>query len=512
MVYLIYFFNTIIFFVGCCLILELYTAGLNLVFQPTILLLLLGAVFLGITIGALPGLTAVMGVAILAGLTYNLPAQAAILTLIGVYLGAVYGGSISATLINIPGTPAAICTTFDAFPMAQRGEAGKALGIATVSSFLGGLFSVIVLMIGAPLLANIALKFTSLELFSIAILGLSIIAYISTGSMLKGLISGSIGLLVATIGGDPMMSYPRFTFGQVELYTGIQFISAMIGLFGATEILIQIENENDVRELPKKISRILPGFSFIKDSWTIIVRSSIIGVIIGAIPGTGATIASIVSYGQQKRLSKNPDLMGKGSVEGIVAAEAANNACTGGAMIPLLSLGIPGDATTAILIGAFLMHGLRPGPALFMENIELVSAIFIGLVVANVFMVVLGLSGAKIFAKMITVPKSILYAVVLTLCFIGSFSVQNSLFDVFIMLCFTVIGFLMYKAGIPRAPLVLALILGPIAETNLRRSVCLYGGGVSLLNAFLSRPIALGILILTIILLVYPFIKSSKKI
>ena len=487
---------------------ELYILGFNFVFSPISMLLLFSSVFLGVTVGALPGLTATMGVAILAGLTYNLPFNMAILTLMGVYVGAVYGGSISAILINVPGTPAAICTTFDGYPMAQKGEAGKAIAIATISSFIGGFGSALILMIASPTLANFALKFTSLELFSIALFGLSIISYISVGSMHKGLISASIGLLIATIGGDPMMSYPRFTFNNINLYTGIQFTTVMIGLFGTSEVLIQIESILDFKILTKNIGKIMPDPGFLKDNWINMLRSSIVGIIIGAVPGTGATIAAIVSYGQQKRLSTNPDLMGKGAVEGIVAAETANNACTGGAMIPLLSLGIPGDAVTAIMIGSFLMHGLRPGPMLFVNEIELVSIIFIGLCVANIFMLVIGLGGAKMFAKVITIPKSILYSAVLTLCFIGSFAINNSFFDVFIMLISSIIGFLMYKASIPRAPLVLALILGPIAETNLRRSLMLYD---NLFKALLSRPIALVILLITVGLIIFPFIDKGRK-
>lgn len=489
---------------------QLYTAGLSIVFQPGIILVLLAGVFLGIVIGALPGLTAVMGVSILVPLTYGLSFEAGILALTGVYIGAVYGGSISATLLNIPGTPSAVMTTLDAYPMAQRGEAGKALGMATMASFFGGLFSVIVLAILAPVIADFALKFTSLEMFSIAVFGLSIMAYISPGSMLKGLIAGTIGLLIATIGGDPMMAYPRFTFSRTELYTGIQFIVAMIGLFGAAEVLIQAEKGNIVAEVIKKIDQVLPSLQEIRVNFGVMLRSSIIGVIVGAIPGTGATIASIVAYGQQKRLSKQPERLGTGVIEGIAASEAANNACTGGAMITLLSLGIPGDSVTAILIGAFMIHGLRPGPVLFQENFELVSAIFIGLVLANVFMLVLGLTGTRLFAKIITVPAPILQASVLALCFVGAYSVQNSLFDVSVMLVFACLGYVMYKAGIPRAQLVLGLILGPLAESNLRRSMSLYGTGMGLVLGFISHPIAAVTLLLALLLIIYPLVESRR--
>jgi putative tricarboxylic transport membrane protein len=490
---------------------ELYTAGLSLVLNPLGVGLAFLSVFVGIIIGCLPGLTVIMGIVILTPLTYGLPMHFAILILIGVYVGGNYGGSISATLVNIPGTPAAVCTILDAFPMAKRGEAGRAIGIATVSSFIGGLFSVFILMFISPFLAEFALKFTSLEIFSLTVFGLSVIIYISEGSMIKGFISGVLGLLIAAVGADPMSSFPRFTFGRLELFTGIDFIIAMIGLLGASEILIQVGGSESMATVQQKLKNIWPGFHFIREHFLVMMRSSVIGVIIGAIPGTGATIAAIVAYGQQKRVSRRPEEMGKGAPEGIVAPETANNACTGGAMTTMLSLGIPGDAVTAIMIGAFLMHGLRPGPELFLKSYPLVSAIFLSMLFCNVMMMAQGLTFARFFASLLSTPKAVLQSLILCFCVVGSYSVNNSLFDVFLMLLFALVGYLFHLTKVPRTPMVLSIILGPLMESNLRRSITIYGGGLNLLEAYGQRPISLGILILTLALLLYPAIKSISS-
>ncbi|WP_085505757.1 tripartite tricarboxylate transporter permease [Thalassobacillus devorans] len=494
--------------------LNLYTAGLEQILQIDVIFFIFIGTLLGILTGSIPGLSAMMGVSILIPLTYSLSSTAGILMLIGVYLGAVYGGAISATLVNIPGTPSAVMTALDAYPLAKKGQAGRALGISTVASSLGGLFSVITLVLFAPLIANLALEFTSYEIFAIAFFGLSIMAYISPGSMVKGLISGCIGLLIAMIGADPMTGQARFTFGSIHLFSGVQFIASMVGLYGVTEVILNIEKK--IQEPEKKIevvkaTRAIPSWLDIRKLWGVIARSSVIGVVIGAIPGAGGTIASIVSYAQQKKLSKNASEMGKGSLEGVSAAESANNACTGGTMITLLSLGIPGDAVTAILIGAFMVHGIQPGPTMFQENIDLVSAIFLGMVIANIFILIIGLKGARYFARLLSIPDPILNSTILAFCFLGSFAVQNSFFDVATMLVFSILGYLMVKADIPRAPLVLAFILGPLMEMNLRRSLSLAQDDLSqFIFAFVERPIAGVVLLITLITLLMPFIRKKK--
>jgi putative tricarboxylic transport membrane protein len=492
---------------------ELYSAGFHLLDVNAISFMVLG-VILGLVVGALPGLTATMGVSRLVPLTYGLSMTAAIMMLLGVYCSANYAGSISATLVNIPGTPSAVMTTLDAYPMALKGEAGRAIGIATLSSSLGGLFSVVTLALFSPLIASIALKFNSFEMFLVAFWGISIMAYVSPGSTLKGLLAGFVGLIIATIGYDPVTATPRFTFGESNLLSGVDFIAAMIGLFGVSEILLNIEKPGqNVRQEIFKIEGSLRSFKEVIKLWAVVLRSSVAGVIVGAIPGAGGTIGSIVSYAQQKRFSKHPELMGKGSPEGITAAEAANNACTGGAMTTLLSLGIPGDAVTAILIGAFILHGIQPGPFLFQKNFDLVSAIFIGMVFINILFLVFGMFGARYLAHLLFIPRSILNTVILALSVVGTYAVEASMFDVIVMLLFGGLGYVMTKQEIPRAPMVLALILGPILEQNFRRWLSLADGQyvATLLDAYTHNPVSIVLSLLVVATIVLPLIRRDGK-
>jgi len=493
---------------------DLYLVGFRL-FDGTVILFMVLGVLLGIIVGALPGLTATMGVSILVPLTYNLSPTAALMMLLGIYCAANYAGSISATLVNIPGTPSAVMTTLDAYPMAQKGQAGRAIGLATLSSALGGLFSVFTLALFSPMIASIALKFTSLEMFLVALWGISIMAYVSPGSTLKGLISGIFGLLIATVGFDPLTAAPRFTFGSVYLSAGVQFIAVMIGLFGVSEILLNIEKNPATAK--QEIFRVENSFESLKEMkglWGTILRSSIVGVIIGAIPGAGGTIASIVAYAQQKRFSRHPEELGKGSPEGIAAAESANNACTGGAMTTLLSLGIPGDAVTAILIGAFVLHGLQPGPFLFEKHFDLVSAIFIGMVFINILFFLFGMFGAKYFARLLFIPRPALNTGILSLCVIGTYAVQSSMFDVGVMLFFGVLGYLMNKQEIPRAPLVLGLILGPLMEENFRRWIGLAHGKylAVLWDTYTKNPVSVLLTILVILTFLLPAFQKQKRV
>jgi len=487
---------------------DLYTLGWSLVLQPMPLVLLVAGVFLGIVFGAMPGLTANMGVAILVPFTYALSPTAAILMLIGVYCGAVYGGSISATLINIPGTPAALMTVFDAYPMAQRGEAGRALGLATTASFIGGLLSVVALAVFAPVIARTASTFRSQEYFAFAVLGLSVVAYVSGSNLVRGLASGLFGLFVACIGVDLATGYPRFLMGMPNLLSGVEFVPILIGLFGLSEVLEQVYSGSYKKTPTQKLQRILPSIQeFATHVWTVI-RSAIIGVFIGALPGAGATIAAIVAYGQQKRFSKNPDELGKGAPDGIIAAETANNACTGGAMITMLSLGIPGDSVTAILIGALILHGIRPGPLLFSQEPALVSSIFIGMFLANCVMFVLGICGARLFARLISLSKAILLPTVVVLAAVGAYAIRNNPFDVGVMITFGFVGFLMERLSIPKAPMVLGIILGPLMEVNLRRAFQLNRGSYwATVNSFVKSPTALGILIFSIVILLLPWLQ-----
>ncbi|MGI6029081.1 MAG: tripartite tricarboxylate transporter permease [Candidatus Heteroscillospira sp.] len=496
---------------------DLYTAGIHL-FTPTTLGFLLFGLIVGITIGALPGLNVNMAVSIMLPLTYGMDPSAGILMLLGVYCGGNYGGSIAATLVNIPGTPSAVMTTLDAYPMAQKGKAGLAIGLATMASALGGLFSCIVLATISPIVAEIALQFTSLEMTVICIFGVSIMAFVAGGSMLKGIIAGVFGLVVSCIGFDPVTAVPRFTFDSIYLFSGIQFTAAMIGLFGFTEIITSAENglRRKVKMEIAEVHNVFECFKYLKSCGGNIMVSSVIGTIIGAIPGAGGTIASIVSYGFQKKVNKHPEELGNGAPDGIVAAEASNNACCGGAMTTLLSLGIPGDSVTAILLGAFIIHGMQPGPTLFSDNPDMVSAIFIGMFIINIALLFVGLLGAPQFAKFLKIPKHILHPCILVLCVIGTYGVQGSTFDVKMMFLFGVIGYVFSKLGIPRPPIVLGLVLGTTLEENLRRTVTLSRG--DLWGFFWKRtaetPIALIVLIITVMLLFGPpilrIIKKSR--
>ncbi|MDF2821060.1 MAG: C4-dicarboxylate transporter permease [Clostridiales bacterium] len=488
--------------------LELLGNGLVTVFSFKVLILIIGGVAGGIVIGALPGLTATMGVALLLPLTFGMDPVGGILLLLGIYAGAIYGGSISAILLKTPGTPAAAATVLDGFEMAKRGEAGRALGISTVASFAGGTISVILLTLISPQLAKLALKFSAAEYFALAMFGLSIIASISGKHLLKGLLAGVIGLLVSTIGIDLVTGYQRFTFGNMNLFNGLSFISVMIGLFALSQAFVSIETMVKKLVIKQKVDRVLPSLSDIKKITPTTIRSGLIGTFIGIIPGAGADIGAFVAYNEAKRFSKHPNDFGTGIPEGIAAPEAANNGVTGGAMVPLLTLGIPGDATTAIMLGALIMQGLQPGPLLFVNHAPLIYTIFAGFFVANLIVLILGLIGIRFFTKIIDIPSYVLTPIIIVLCVVGSFAINNSLFDVRVMLISGVIGYIMEKLEFPASPIVLALILGPMAERELRKALIMSGGEASV---FFTRPISAVLLVVAAITLLTPIIKSIIK-
>ncbi len=494
-------------------VLSLYSAGLLNILQPDILLVLIAGTAIGMVFGVIPGLSATIGVAIFTPLTFAMDTYMAFALLLGVYCGSIYGGSISAILINIPGTPAAVMTRIDGHPMAVNGEAERAIGLATTSSFIGGIISVFFLAFFAPLIAKFALQFSAHEYFAVCIFGISVIAYISTGSMLKGFISGFLGLLLSTIGMDPVEGYSRFSYGNIELLGGLEMIPIMVGVFGIAEVLKMIEGRKEKVNILSKINRTLPSFNMIKKMFGTVIRGSIIGVFIGAVPATGGTIASIISYGVEKRLAKNPENFGKGEPRGIVGPESANNAATGGAMIPMMTLGIPGDVVTAILIGALMLHGLSPGPMLFKNHMDLVSAIFILMFLSNFIFLCFGLFGAKYFAKVITLPRAFLVSMILCLAIVGTYSVRNSIFDIWILIFSGIGGYLMNKIRIPVPPLILGFILGKLIEINFRQALILSYGNVW---DFFNRPLSCFFLIMTIFVIVSPYfsfvIKKIKKI
>ncbi len=480
---------------------DLYLAGLSYFANPVMFLFSLLGVFVGIVFGALPGLTATMTIAVFIPFTFGVPAVQSFAFLLGLYSGAVYGGSVSAILINIPGTPSAIATGFDGYPMCRQGRAGEAIGISTIASGLGGLFSVVVLTFAAPFVASIALQFSAEEYVGITLIGLSIIAIISPGSTVKGLMAGILGLAIGTVGLDPIGSFPRMVFNTPELFDGVSEIPVMIGMYGLSEMLIQISDEQHLKIVSQKVKNVLPSFRTVVGLLPSVVRSSLVGVAIGAVPAAGGSIASLVAYGQEKRFSRKSDLLGTGIPEGVAAPEAANNASTGGALIPMMTLGIPGDPMTAVLMGGLIIQGLRPGPMLFQQQMPFVSSIFISLLVSVVFMTVLGLAGARYFSRLISTPKRFLIPAVLLFCLIGSYAINNSMFDIGVLVVSGIVGFVLRKFGFPVAPVILGLILGPMFESNLRRSLMLSQGNWS---TFVIRPISLAFLLVALCILVGP--------
>lgn len=474
----------------------MFLEGLMGFMKPMTLFNVFWATQLGIIIGMLPGLTATMGVALLTTLTFKMAANEALLILICMYVGAIYGGSRSAILLNIPGTPANAATAVDGHPLAQSGNAGKAIGIATTGSFLGSIIGLICLSIFTPLIGNFALNFQSFEFFTLAIFGVVICGNLTAPKdPLKGWIAGFLGLFVAMIGMEGIHAYVRFSFGNVALSGGIGLIPSMVGVFGFSEIISVMKNEK-LEVVKTEISRIIPRVKEVLRYWKTIIRSGIIGVFVGAIPGVGEDIAAWVSYDFAKNSSKEPEKFGKGSYEGLISAECGNNAACGGTIIPVLSLAIPGSAPAAVLLAAMFIHGVRPGPLIMIENPEFVFHTVAMVFMATIAMFILGLSMVRWLVKVLQVPREKLIPIIFTLCVIGAFAIQSRLFDVGIMLVFGLIGFLMKEMDYPVAPLVLGIILGDILDKNLRRALIISDGNLFMMFV---RPISLVIIVLTLL-------------
>jgi len=477
--------------------------GFLYVLHPSHFPFLLLGVMGGIIVGAIPGLTGSVGIILLLPFIYYLDVSTAIVMLCGMFCGAIYGGSISAILISTPGTPSAAATVLDGYPLAQKGEAGKAIGVATIASATGGIISTFCLMFIAPQLARIALKFGPEEYFALMIFGLTIIASVSGKSLVKGLIAGFFGLLIATVGLDPVTGYARFSFNIPNLMRGFTTLPVLIGLFAISQIFIQLE-EKILKEKAihpdQRITNVLPSFRELKRLFTIIIPASFLGTFIGITPGTGGTIAAFLAYNEAKRWSKDPESFGKGNIIGVAAPEAANNGTTGGAMVPLLSLGIPGDAVTAVMLGALILIGIRPGPLLFREHPEIINPIFAGMFLANVLILILGILSVRLFPKVLKTPDSILFPIIFALCFLGAFSLNNSIYDMLIALIFGIIGYIMRKNGFPVAPVVLGVILGPIVEDELGRALIIAHGDWTVL---FKSSIAIFFYVISIFSLLY---------
>jgi putative tricarboxylic transport membrane protein len=485
----------------------LYHAFSTVMLNPTNFFFVFVGITAGIIVGALPGLTATMGCALLIPFTFGLPPVQGLLMLIGIFCGGIYGGSVSAILIRTPGTPSAAATLLDGYPLSQKGLAGKAIGMSTVASFLGGTTGAIIMTFLSPEIAKIGLKFGPPEFFALAIFGLGMIITISGRSLLKGIISGIFGLLITTIGFDPLSGAPRFTFGSENLLGGITFIPALIGLFGYAQVFRNIEKILILPVVKSRVENILPKLREIRASLKTIMKSALIGTFIGSVPGTGCDVAAFIAYGEARRASKHPEKFGTGILEGVAAPEAGNNGATGGAMIPMLTLGVPGDAVTAVLLGALTIHGLQPGPLLFRDHLDVIYPIFAGMIMAQFILLTVGLSGARIFARIINVDRKILNPVIFFLCVVGSYAMRFSFFDVGVSLIIGVIAYFMEYYGYPVSPILLALILGPMAEQNLRRSLIISHGDPLI---FVKSPISAAFLIVAILVIVTSYYRIQK--
>lgn len=468
--------------------------------QPLLILYVAVGCFAGVYIGAIPGLSATMAVSLLVSFTFGWETYPALALMIGIFVGAVYGGSRSAVLLNIPGAPAAVATALDGYPMAKKGKAGEAMGIATTQSVIGTLIGILVLALFAPVISKFSLKFSSIDYLLLGVMGMMMAGSLGSKSLFRGLLAAALGVLLGTVGMDTMTAKSRFTFDILYLQTGVDYVVAMIGLFGVSEALIQI-TQKDVKAVKQKVDKILPSLSTCKKHLPLTLRSSVIGVLVGALPGAGGDIAALLSYDQAKRTVKNPEVpFGEGAVEGLIAPETANNAAIGGAFIPMLTLGIPGDAVTAVILAALMIHGLKPGPNLMTTTPDLFYLIVSCLVIAALFLVVFGLTGVRLFAKIVEIPKGILMPLILILSAVGSYAINSSLFDVFWMFGFGILGYFMKRYDYPVAPCVLGIILSSLLEENFRRGVMLNGSIGGMILSIFKSPLSILLLALIVVM------------
>ncbi|MEW6672287.1 MAG: tripartite tricarboxylate transporter permease [Thermodesulfobacteriota bacterium] len=484
-----------------------FMIGASIAFQPLSLLFLFFGVFWGILGGALPGITGSIAMALLLPFTFSMKPSIAFMMLAGVYIGAMYGSSITAILIRTPGAPASAATVLDGYELQKQGKGSVALGISLITGTIGGLVSVIVLIGLAIPLATIALAFGPPEYFGLTVFGLAIISSLAGKSIVKGLISGVLGLMLSTIGMDPFSGVPRFTYGSDELLGGIDLIAAMIGLFAVSEVFVQASEIGEWEKIKEGFSSKFPTWAELKTTVRSTILGTVIGTIVGIMPGAGGTIAAFIAYNEGKRWSKHPEKFGKGSLEGVAAPESANNAVTGGAMVPLLAFGIPGSNAAAIMLGALMLHGLRPGPLLFQNNPDIVYGLFVGMIIANIFMLIQGYLLIKPCIYIVNISKPSLLASIMALIIVGTYSINNNINDLWIALITGVIGYLMRKYDFSPSAMILALILGFMVETSLRRSLVLSYGNFS---CFYTRPIALALIILAIITLILPIVRSIR--
>ncbi len=465
--------------------------------------------FLGIVVGAIPGLTGAMLIALTLPLTYYMAPTDAVILLVSMYVGAISGGLISATLLRMPGTPASVMTTFDGFPMARAGNPGRALGLGITASFVGGMISWLFLFFLSKPLSIIATRFGPFEYFTLILMAMVLIASVSQGSLVKGLISGLLGMLVSMPGVDPSTGMPRLTWDQWQLNSGLKLLPVLIGVFAVSQII------SDVLEINRKVERVgmsKKGILMSLADWRAqalnLVRSSLIGTWVGLLPGVGASIGSIMAYSAAKNLSRTPERFGKGSEEGIVASEAANNATVGGALIPLIAMGIPGSVIDAILIGALMIHSIQPGPTLFLTNADVVWAMIAACLVANLLMYLMMTGMVGLVARLMFVPRAFILPVVMVFCVIGAYALDNTMFDVWVMLAFGIVGFGLERARVPLGPFVIGFVLAPLAEAKLRSGLMMTAGS---LTPILTRPLSLTFLLIAVVLLVWPLYGEWRR-
>lgn len=491
--------------------LSIYIDGfLSTITDPFTLLLVFVGTFMGLIFGSLPGLTASMGIALLIPMTFTLDPIPAIGMMLGCYVGGIAGGAVAAILINIPGTPSSVVTTLDGYPMAQNGQGAQALGWAVFSSGFGGIISWLVLVLAAPSLASLCTSFSSPEYAALALFGLTIIAAVSGKNLVKGLLAGMLGLTLSFVGVDPIWGEMRFTFSNINLMSGISLMPALIGFYSIPQILTSCLDDTvvDTSGINVKIKDFVPSPKALWQSKVNIVRSSLIGTAIGIIPAAGANIAAFLAYDQAKRFSKDPDSFGKGNHNGIIASEAANNGVCGGAMIPLMTIGIPGDAVTAVLLGGLTIQGLNTGTVLFTNNLDVVIGMFTTMLIATIFMVVIQIFGIKLFVKVLSVPTNYLNAILVVLSLIGSFALRNNFFDVIITIALGLLGYVMTRGGFPMAPTVLGLVLGVMFEREVRMALRSSHNDWSI---FLTRPVACAFVLISAFFIIKAIYDSYKN-
>jgi putative tricarboxylic transport membrane protein len=486
--------------------------GFTVALQPTNLLFCFLGTVLGTLIGVLPGIGPIGTISMLLPATFHMSPTAAIIMLAGIYYGAMYGGSTTSILVNIPGEAASVVTCLDGYEMAKRGRAGAALGIAAFGSFIAGTLGIVGLMIFAAPLAQFALRFGSPEYFGLLLLGLTLVTYLSRGSIIKALMMGAFGLILSCVGLDSIQASPRMTFDIMQLWDGVGLVPVAMGLFGISEVLLNIETTEKTDILKTKIKNFFPNLAdWARSIWPI-MRGTVLGFFLGILPGGNPVIASFLSYGLEKRISKHPEEFGKGAIEGVAGPESANNSATSGGFIPLFTLGIPSNITMALMFGALLIHGMRPGPFLVKDHADLFWGVISSMYIGNVMLLILNLPLIPLWVQVLKVPYRILFPLILLFCIVGSYSLNNSTFDVMVMMLFGLLGYLFKKFEFEAAPLILAFVLGPMFETNLRQSLLLSKGSFMI---FVNRPISavfVGVSLVLLITALMPNFKKAKEV